>query len=501
MKGTCNSLTEQQDRRDRQFSTSSQPSEVESSGRDRTAERAKALNAILARGDEILSASGANSRRSSIVSLDSRRNSRSATPELASALDGPTLRIGKTRPKQSVDPQKPSRLYQSRNSSASSLASMIISEPPQQPKVNVEKTLDARIHSIVNSLPSRVRLTKTVEETSGRKSRSPDGKRVPSASSSRTTTPTAPNLSDRASTRKQFSQPGDIKLYHLHRADGQTPIKLFVRLVGETGERVMVRVGGGWADLAEYLKEYATHHASQRKIVSERIEITDLPKSLRSSASNASLRRENERNLRSAASNASLRRGVTPGPGSRPTSPLPPPRGASTVNNKLTSSPIYDRNRKSLDPRTPPARGRPTSPQVTPPNINSRPVSRASFGGPSFRSSSRLSFVEYNESYNSSFEEASPRGTRTPTLTVTTPLGLAGPRAKNGEVSPERKAWVEGILGRVRVAHDGHVEMMKDPALTKSPTGSARGGDPSKSEKLEDMGKVGSTRRVFVKRN
>ncbi|KAM0720466.1 hypothetical protein Q7P37_004602 [Cladosporium fusiforme] len=54
----------------------------------------------------------------------------------------------------------------------------------------------------------------------------------------------------------------EVKLYHLTQAGREDPIKLFVRLVGE-GERVMVRVGGGWADLADYLRQYAEHHGSR----------------------------------------------------------------------------------------------------------------------------------------------------------------------------------------------------------------------------------------------
>jgi len=51
-----------------------------------------------------------------------------------------------------------------------------------------------------------------------------------------------------------------IKLYHLTQPGVDKPIKLFVRRVGENGERVMVRVGGGWADLGEYLRQYVEHH-------------------------------------------------------------------------------------------------------------------------------------------------------------------------------------------------------------------------------------------------
>jgi len=63
----------------------------------------------------------------------------------------------------------------------------------------------------------------------------------------------------------------DIKLYHLNQTNEATaaPIKLFLRLVGN--DRVMVRVGGGWADLGEWLRAYTTHHSSATFIQ------TDLP--------------------------------------------------------------------------------------------------------------------------------------------------------------------------------------------------------------------------------
>jgi hypothetical protein len=52
----------------------------------------------------------------------------------------------------------------------------------------------------------------------------------------------------------------DIKLYHLTQPGKELPLKLSIRRVGKNGERVMVRVGGGWADLGEYLRQYAEHH-------------------------------------------------------------------------------------------------------------------------------------------------------------------------------------------------------------------------------------------------
>lgn len=70
---------------------------------------------------------------------------------------------------------------------------------------------------------------------------------------------------DRAQRHARYGD-SDIKLYHLTQPGQAKPIKLFVRRVGENGERLMVRVGGGWADLGEYLRQYADHHA--RRVVS-----------------------------------------------------------------------------------------------------------------------------------------------------------------------------------------------------------------------------------------
>ena len=65
-----------------------------------------------------------------------------------------------------------------------------------------------------------------------------------------------------SSPRKATPADPEVKLYHLTQAGRSEPIKLYVRLVGE-GERVMVRVGGGWADLADDLRQYAEHHGSR----------------------------------------------------------------------------------------------------------------------------------------------------------------------------------------------------------------------------------------------
>jgi hypothetical protein len=139
-----------------------------------------------------------------------------------------------------------------------------------------EETLEAKIKDILVNLPTRIRLTSDSDASVSPANQS-------SSDSTRSSTP-APSLTlspvrrDRSSRRSNASN-SEVKVYHLIR-NGQPrdtpPTKLHVRLVGENGERVMVRVGGGWADLAEYLREYSLHHG-KRTIQEGRVEVASLP--------------------------------------------------------------------------------------------------------------------------------------------------------------------------------------------------------------------------------
>ena len=153
--------------------------------------------------------------------------------------------------------------------------------------------LEERISSILTDLPTQIRLTSGPEpepdapevthfnspsNLKALKARSPAWrfKRRQTSTSlpSMTLAPAQPKSSQ---SRSPSTEP-DIKLYHLHQAGRSAPIKLFVRLVGEGGERVMVRIGGGWADLGEYLREYAGHHG-QRSVSDSPFDISGLPPS------------------------------------------------------------------------------------------------------------------------------------------------------------------------------------------------------------------------------
>lgn len=225
----------------------------------------------------------------------------------------------------------------------------------------------------------------------------------------------------------------DIKLYHLSRSNGEAPIKLFIRCVGETGERVMVRVGGGWADLGEYLKEYAIHHGRRSKVGGEatKIEIKDIP---------------------------GMAPKITSSPASRPGSALDSPITPLNVRKTRRSFGPDEAMRQHLPlaaqlPRTP----MPLVPIPGPEgDSGDTPPSGASTRS---RSSSRLSWTEEDST-----------------------LGMSGPRSKNVEMSDESRAWVASVKEKVRIASgDRRVPSMGAPP----------------PELFGEMGKIGGTKRLF----
>ena len=262
---------------------------------------------------------------------------------------------------------------------------------------SVDDQLEARISSILTSIPAHIRLTSGPEPDapeithtnpfSGPKAPAarPAAARLNRALTSSPTMTLAPAQPKTSKSKSQNGEP-EIKLYHLHQAGKDVPIKLFVRLVGENGERVMVRIGGGWADLGEYLKEYATHHG-RRAVSDSRFDIQGLPSSPLAAQISPSSR------------------------------PVTPSSGASSAFGAKRQQAV--------------------SGQFEPPHT---PVS-----DPQIRPASRSSWTE----------EDSPS------------LGLAGPKTKKVDISPRKQAWVEEMLDQAR-----------------------QGGD---------VGKVGATKRVFLK--
>jgi hypothetical protein len=287
-----------------------------------------------------------------------------------------------------------------------------ISNPPRAPTM----PLDEQISNILDSIPAPIRLTAgpsaNAAEIKTRHNRQPR---------SRAATPslqTAPTLTlapaEEMTTRKPGAGDPDIKLYHLSQPGKDKPLKLFIRRVGENGERVMVRVGGGWADLGEYLRGYAEHHG-RRTASDGRVEVF----------------------------------GMVGDPASSPVM-APATRRASIVSS-IGSSAVANSSTfgERGDVRSP-------TPLF---NLNSTP---------------RL--TEDNVTPRSSSAMGSRRSSPAPW--ELSDVSLAGPAhraTKKGEMSEEKKQWVEDIVEQ------------------------AKASVPNRKVEFGDLGKKGATRRVFVK--
>ncbi|KAK5993326.1 hypothetical protein PT974_06755 [Cladobotryum mycophilum] len=273
--------------------------------------------------------------------------------------------------------------------------------------------LREQISQIIGSIPARINLSNGPSTINlnppdlqlprlRKKSSKEPIKRPSSGLSTRTATPSftlSPAKGPRSRNRGGHQE---IKVYHLSR-NGDAPIKLFIRCVGEHGERVMVRVGGGWADLGEYLKEYASHHGrrSTGKDQAHKVEIKKLTRAHTM--------------------------------GYIPTGSSPPSRPGSAAGEKSPITPLNVRKaRKSLSAvgTEVPRAFRPNTPGSSSLAQLETPPSD---GSGRSRSSSR-SWMEDESSF----------------------LGLAGPTGKKIEMSEESKAWVESVKEKVRRS-SGHI--------------------------------------------
>jgi hypothetical protein len=231
----------------------------------------------------------------------------------------------------------------------------------------------------------------------------------------------------------------DIKLYHLTQPGKEQPIKLFIRRVGENGERVMVRVGGGWSDLGEYLRQYAEHHG--RRTASEgKFEVLGLE---------------------------------VKNPDSSPTRP---DSRASKMERRISVG----------------------FPLASP---NTTPVK-----------SSGLSYFTSDEAPPPmpSFITGTPGAAEDPTMPSSTSsrsswqgkeVGLAGPKAKKLDLSGEKLEWIEGMMKQARTVSSNVITSSHPPFERTDSRGDSRPGSAVGGKKSEfgDLGKVGATKRVFMK--
>lgn len=260
--------------------------------------------------------------------------------------------------------------------------------------------------------------------------------RVGTPSYSRSGTP-AFMLAPVRDTRPRSMSSQGIRLYHLSRS-GEMPIKLFIRCVGEQNERVMVRVGGGWSDLGEYLRDYAIHHGSRSK-GEGKVEVTD------------------------AVPVVSRRPGSSPA--SRPGSSLESPMTPLTVR-KTRKNPGEEGVPKA--PKTPLSKASALQESANTPASEASVRSRAS------------SHVDWDE------EDSS--------------LGLAGPKAaKRREISDESRAWIESVKHKVRLASGERIATSASSEQLRSSSLSQAQGQQKKiqDDKFGEIGKVGSTKRLF----
>jgi hypothetical protein len=390
------------------------------------------------------------------------------SPPAAAISKRPSLRMQQSPPLSPSDPTGPLTPLEPPVFADLDVSPAPLSSPK---KTSSDEQLQKQISTLLESIPARIRLTSeleanpfstnTLQPKKIRRSITPSFRSTSSMSnystSSRAPTPSFTLAPAFSKTNHRSRTPGnpEIKLYHLSRSTGEAPIKLFVRLVGEHGERVMVRVGGGWADLGEYLKEYASHHGRRTAAENDRVEIQDLPPRVVSNSSSIATIRGNGRDS----------------PVPRPQSVLERPidRPGSSLNIRKTRKSVGESEHRANDIRNPstplPSINRRS--YETPPSAAGSEASSTSTG-PSFRSSSRLSWTEEDSS-----------------------LGLAGPKSKKVTISEKDQEWVESMKEKVRQASAEKEKRNKERESMK---------ESQRKSSFGEMDKVGGTKRLFRKK-
>ncbi|KAJ5092409.1 hypothetical protein NUU61_007279 [Penicillium alfredii] len=350
--------------------------------------------------------------------------------------------------------------------------------------------LDEKISSILNTLPGRIHLVDPNNEAETSSSSSSLDRRLrdryrsesPQGLPSRSATPAPSFMLMPAARRRSHAHKMEdscIKLYHLHHGGQSTPSKLFVRTVGEEGRRVMVRVGGGWADLGEYLREYVIHHGRRKVSETPRVEVQGLASRASPSYSSPGT------NIPQAAPSYALSGRATP---SRPPSVLSArPSSSLTVRKMRRGSNASD----AVVPRS-----------VTTGNINSF-TSPPAVIAPTRRRLSASSSYSFSDTHSPANPVAGPSNQES----RSTPLGLAGPkpRSRHVSMSPEGEAWVKDVLQQTRRSSSLNPppfplsqESDDAEAADSADTGLAVPSLP-KVRSVGDIGLTGTSRRVVLR--
>lgn len=293
----------------------------------------------------------------------------------------------------------------------------------------ITQDMELQISNILTTLPTPIKLesrrgvpggmnsTTTSRSTSG--PQRPGRSRAPSLTLARATTPLPLTDGDKpaSTTRRVRKSAGaedpEIQLYHLSSSKGLAPTKLYIRRVGESGERLMVRVGGGWADLADYLLQYAEHHG--RRAVSgsnDAVQVLDMQSSVPAGTS-------------------------TPGP----TSNID---GVGSANVSRRNSPSAKMLLEGFAPTPTNSTSANLPNESTPGSVGSNGLRRSL--GPGEGSAS-----------------------------------LAGPRVKKFDPSGETQEWIDGMVEKAKKANANDANKIR------------------KGDEFADIGKVGGTKRLFMK--
>ncbi|KZZ86970.1 Growth-arrest-specific protein 2 domain protein [Ascosphaera apis ARSEF 7405] len=254
--------------------------------------------------------------------------------------------------------------------------------------------------------------------------------------------------------QKRPKDESSVRLFHLYRGERLAPLKLYVRTIGEKNERVMVRVGGGWADFGEYLREYVAHHG--QRAVSEKWEVQSVPSNTNSPLRQSPQKRHTSNPTKSGRTTPISRPAsrAEPFPDMEPEiPPLPPiPAFLKEVTQKerpsLTAANIAKAS-GSPAPTVPifPSLGR----RMSISSMASGSMSVFSAFAESFHNPHSSIFNAHPVSRPGTslgFRPGSPFSAAP--IVPLAPLGLAGPRPRRMSITPESEAWVEDMMGKAR---------------------------------------------------
>ncbi|KAF2748981.1 hypothetical protein M011DRAFT_466110 [Sporormia fimetaria CBS 119925] len=383
--------------------------------------------------------------------------------------------------------------------------------PPTQfstPSPPPQESLDQKIEGIINSISAPIRLAsnptstrstrpKLANKTSSRYLRTASSRTILRSTPSRSNLHTSDNelilspakpssepssstTNSKSSNRKPRSAENDIQLYHLSQPGRTQPIKLYIRRIGENGERVMVRVGGGWADLGEYLRQYAEHHG--RRTISEgKFEIVGLGEKEKkettprpeSSMSVRSVRRE---------------RRTSGYGGTRPESAMSVRSTKSRQSTQRRMSGSTNAGSRNTTPQKPTSVGLGIDTDVAPPVPNFPSAFTPTTAN---TPASAIDTASASSAPSTDTSARSWRGNE---------VGLAGPKARKLELSEQKLEWVEGMMKAAKGVvgkggGQGHLEVEREGGRP----GSRNGNGGGKKEGFGNLGAVGGTKRVFLR--